>query len=265
MQDKEKGAKMWKRLCGALTITGLGLAGLLMIAVGNAAADEIRFLCAAALQPAMDELVPAFQKASGHTVNIRFANITVNTASVRSGEPADLVVVSPGQWAELAKEGKLDAATQVTIAKVGLGVFVKKGAAKPDIGSTESFRNAFSTARAIAIPMALHNPVGTYATRLFDKLGVTAEFDRKNAIRGGGSPLQAVAKGDAELGFTQISEIIAAPEVELVGSFPAEIQNYTIFVAAIPADAKQATAAKAFLEFARSPAASAVLRSKGLE
>ena len=170
---------MWKRLCGALTITGLGLAGFLMIAVGNAAADEIEFLCAAALQPAMDELVPAFQKASGHTVNIRFANITVNTASVRSGEPADLVVVSPGQWAELAKEGKLDAATQVTIAKVGLGVFVKKGAAKPDIGSTKSFRNAFSTARAIAIPMALHNPVGTYATRLFDKLGVTAEFDRR--------------------------------------------------------------------------------------
>jgi molybdate transport system substrate-binding protein len=217
---------MWKRLCGALTITGLGFAGLLTIAVGNAAAAEIRFLCAAALQPAMDELVPAFQKASGHTVNIRFANISVNTASVRSGEPADLVVVSPGQWTELAKEGKLDAATQVTIAKVGLGVFVKKGAAKPDIGSTAAFTNAFSNARAIAIPVALNNPVGNYATRLFDKLGVTADFDRKNVIRGGGSPLQAVARGDAELGFTQISEIIAAPEVELVGPFPAEIQNW---------------------------------------
>jgi molybdate transport system substrate-binding protein len=95
--------------------------------------------------------------------------------------------------------------------------------------------------------------------------GVTAEFDRKNTIRSGRSPLQAVARGDAELGFTQISEIIAAPEVELVGPLPAEIQNYTIFVAGIPTDAGQAIVAKAFLEFAGSPTASAVLRSKGLE
>lgn len=257
---------MWKRRCGSLTITSLvWFAGFLTIAVENATAAQIKFLCAAALRPAMDELVPVFQKSSGHTVNIRFANISVNTASVRSGEPADLVVISLGQWTELAKEGKIDAATQVTIAKVGLGVFVKKGAAKPDIGSAVAFKNAFSSAGSIAIPMALNNPVGTYATRLFDKLGVTAEFERKNVIRGGGSPLQAVAKGDAELGFTQISEIIAAPEVELVGPLPTEIQNYTVFLAAIPTDAKQAMAAKAFLEFARSPAASAVLRSKGLE
>jgi molybdate transport system substrate-binding protein len=248
-----------------LTIAALVAVAVPLTGTERAAAAEIKFLCAAALQPAMNEIIPAFQKATGDTVKIRFANISVNTASVRNGEHADLVVVSPAQWTELAGQGKLDGATQATIAKVGLGVFVKKGAAKPDISSTAAFKNAFSNAHAIAIPMALNNPVGTYATRLFDKLNVTAEFDRKNAIRAGGSPLQAVANGDAELGFTQISEIMAAPEVELVGPLPPEIQNYTIFVAAIPTSAEQATTAKTFLEFARSPAALAVLHSKGLE
>ena len=209
---------MWKRLCGALTITGLGLAGLLMIAVGNAAADEIEFLCAAALQPAMDELVPAFQKASGHTVNIRFANITVNTASVqrRARRSCRRIAGAMGRACEGRKARCRHAGDYCQGRPRRLR---QEGRRETGHRLHRVFRNAFSTARAIAIPMALHNPVGTYATRLFDKLGVTAEFDRKNAIRGGGSPLQAVAKGDAELGFTQISEIIAAPEVELVGSF----------------------------------------------
>jgi molybdate transport system substrate-binding protein len=213
----------------------------------------------------MNDLVLAFQKSSGDTVDIKYANISVNTQAIRTGETADIVIVSPAQWAELAKEGKIDPDTRVEIAKVGLGVFVKRGAAKPDISSADSFKATFSKASSIAIPMALNNPVGNYAKILFEKLGVTAEFDRKNAIRNGGSPQQAVIKGDAEIGFTQISEVLAVPEVELVGPLPAEIQNYTVFIAAIPRTAKEPKAAKAFLEFARSPAEAAVFRSKGLE
>jgi molybdate transport system substrate-binding protein len=111
----------------------------------------------------------------------------------------------------------------------------------------------------------LNNPVGAYATRLFEKFGVAEELERKNAIRNGGFPLQAVAKGDAEIGFTQISEVVAAEGVDFVGPLPADIQNYTTFVAAIPANAKQPAAAKAFLGFAASPPATAVLNAKGLE
>jgi molybdate transport system substrate-binding protein len=235
------------------------------LSIASAQAADITFLCAAALQPAMDELIQAFHAESGRSVGVKFANISVNTASVRRGDAADIAVVSPTQWVELQKENRIDPNIRVVIAKVGLGVFVKKGTAKPDIGSVEAFKAAFQKAGSIAIPMALNNPVWTYATVLFDRLGVTAEFDRKNAIKAGGSPLQAVARGDAELGFTQISEIIAAPEVELVGPLPAGIQNYTVFVAAIPVTAKDPTGAKAFLEFAGSPRAVAVFKSKGLE
>jgi molybdate transport system substrate-binding protein len=241
------------------------LAGFLACSAQSIEAAEIRLLCAAALQPAMNEIIPAFQKFSGHTVGVQFANISVNTESVRRGDPADIVVVSPGQWTDLAKESKVDAETRVVIAKVGLGVFVKKGMPKPDIGTAEAFKKAFLDAGSIAIPRMLNNPVGAYATRLFDKLGVADELERKNVIKSGGFPLEAVAKGDAEIGFTQISEVVAASGVELVGPLPADIQNYTTFVAAIPTHAKEPAAAKAFLGFAVSPAATAVLNSKGLE
>jgi molybdate transport system substrate-binding protein len=241
------------------------LAGFLAFSADPIEAAEIRLLCAAALQPAMDELISAFQKSSDHTISARFANISVNTESVRRGEPADIVVVSPGQWTDLAKETKVDAATRVVIAKVGLGVFVKKGMPKPDIGSIEAFKKAFLNAGSIAIPRMLNNPVGAYATRLFDMLGVADELEHKNVIKSGGFPLEAVAKGDAEIGFTQISEVIAAPGVAFVGPLPADIQNYTIFVAAIPTHANEPAVAKAFLGFAVSPTATTVLNSKGLE
>jgi molybdate transport system substrate-binding protein len=257
---------MLKRRSVCQAMSGLALlTGALSFSAQGAFAAEIRLLCAAALQPAMDEIIPAFEKSSGHTISVRFANISVNTDSVRRGEAADIVVVSPGQWTDLSKEGKVDAETRVIIARVGLGVFVRKGAPKPDIGTTAAFKSAFLNAGSIAIPRMLNNPVGAYATRLFEKFGVADELERKNVIRNGGFPLRAVAKGDAEIGFTQISEVVAAEGIDFVGPLPADIQNYTTFVAAIPANAKESAAAKAFLGFAASPAATAVLNSKGLE
>jgi molybdate transport system substrate-binding protein len=246
-------------------ISGLTLLAALALSGGPIEAAEVRMLCAAALQPAMDEIIPAFHKAGAHTVSVRYANISVNTESVRRGEPADIVVVSSQQWADLAKDGQIETDTKVVIAKVGLGVFVKKGMPKPDIGTTQDFKNAFLKAGSIAIPRMLNNPVGAYATRLFDKLGVADELERKNVIRTGGFPLQAVANGDAEISFTQISEVVAAQGIDFVGPLPADIQNYTIFVAAIPANAKEPAAARAFLNHAGSPAAVAVLNAKGLE
>jgi molybdate transport system substrate-binding protein len=110
-----------------------------------------------------------------------------------------------------------------------------------------------------------NNPVWIYAVRLFDKLGITAELNAKNVIRDGGASRQAVAKGDAEIGFTQISEVLAEPGVDFVGPLPAEIQNYTIYTAATPANAKEPGAAKALIEFLGSVQGLSILKSKGLE
>jgi molybdate transport system substrate-binding protein len=218
--------------------------------------------------------MPEFQKASGHNVKATFAAINVITERVRKGNAADIAIVSPQQWEDLQKEGKLNPDVRVVIAKVGFGVFVKGGAAKPDISSVEAFKRAFLDAGSIALSNpAGGGPTGLYSARLFDRLGISAELKPKVKIPGAaraGQPVAAplfelVAKGDAEIGLAQISETVAAPGVELVGPVPVDIQNFTIFTTAIPANAKELVAAKALIDFLTSPKATSVLKSKGLD
>jgi molybdate transport system substrate-binding protein len=106
----------------ALVVTGI-----------DASAAEVRFLCADALESSMQELIPEFEKTSGHSVKMILANAGTNTERVRKGDVADLAIVLPQQWETLRQEGKIDPAVRIVIGKVGLGAFVKKGAARPDI------------------------------------------------------------------------------------------------------------------------------------
>jgi molybdate transport system substrate-binding protein len=245
----------------------LFVTSLLTLAPGSSvSAAEITFLCANALRPAMEEIIPEFQSASGHVVKISYAVIGLNTERVRKGDAADLAIVSPQQWEDLKNEGKLDTTIRTVIGRIGIGAFVKKGASKLDISSVEAFKRTFLAARSIAVPLGAGNPVGVYAVGLFDRLGIAAELKPpKNVNAGGGSPLQAVAKGDAEIGFTAITEVIAEPGVDFVGPLPAEIQNYIVYTTAVPANSKERAATKALIEFVTSPRSIAILKSKGLD
>ena len=233
----------------------------------SAPAAEITFLCAGALETTVEELLPEFQKASGHSVKATFAAIGVIARRLRNGAMADLAIISPQQWEDVRKEGKVDATVQVIIAKVGVGVFVKRGAAKPDISSVEAFKRALLNAKSIALAdPAGGGPVGIYAASLFERLGISAAVTPKLKLVGGGlAPVEPVTKGDAEIGLTTISEILPVPGIELVGPLPREIQTFIVFTAAIPANAKEPMAAKALIDFLSSPRATSVLKSKGLE
>src|SRR5215471_8359244 len=141
----------------------MGVAAFLSSAVAVRAAD-ITFLCAGALQTTAEELLPEFQKSTGHNVKVIFTSIGLITQRVRNGEVADLVTVSPQQWEDLKGAGKIDPAARVAIAKVGAGMFVKGGAAKPDISSVEAFKRAVLNAKSIALnDPAAGGPVGPYA------------------------------------------------------------------------------------------------------
>src|SRR2546430_15151708 len=130
-------------------------------------AAEITFLCAGALETTVEELIPEFQKASSHSVKPTFAAIGVIARRLRNGDMADLAIISPQQWENLRKEGKVDSTVQLIIAKVGVGVFVKRGAAKPDISSVEAFKRALLNAKSIALAdPAGGGPVGIYAASL---------------------------------------------------------------------------------------------------
>ena len=149
--------------------------------------------------------------------------------------------------------------------KVGLGAFVKKGAARPDIGSVEAFKRALLTSRAIAVrDPGQRSPVGTYLIALFDRLGIGDDIKPKLRLTAD-RPYETVIKGDAEIGFSTLAEIVGSPEVDLVGPLPGEIQNFNIFTTAIPINAEQVTATKVFIEYLTSPRATAVFKSKGID
>ena len=241
----------------------------------SARATDVTFLCAGALESWAKDLIPEFEQTSGHNVKATFALLNVITAVVRKNDAADLVIVSPQQWEALHKEGKLDPAVRVVIAKTGFGVFVKKGAAKPDITSLEMFKRAFLNARSIALfDPAVGGPTGIFTARLFERLGMTAELKSKikhptrsaDPLKLGPRGLfELVAQGHADIGVAQISEIVAEPSVDLVGPLPVEIQDFTIFTAAIPTNTKHSAAARALIDFLVSPKATSTLKSKGLE
>jgi molybdate transport system substrate-binding protein len=248
-----------KRVCVALMTVGV-------LAV-DARAEEITFLCAPALQPAIDLLLPEFERATRHKANVAYASIGINASRIRDGHPADLAIVSPQQWQALRGEGKLGSDERRTIGKVGIGAFVKKGQPRLDIGGVEALKRALVQSKSIAIGDQ-KTPVGAYMLPLIERLGLKEAIQPKLLLRPPGNPsptMQAVVNGDAELGFSQMSEILASSEVDAIGPLPAEVQNFTSFTAAIPAQARQLSIAGELIEFLRTPAAVAVFRSKGIE
>ena len=239
----------------------------------SARATEIRFLCAAALESWMVEVIPEFQKTSGYNVKPTFQIINDITEHVRKGDVADLATVSTLQWEDLQRARKLDPDVRVVIAKVGFGVFVKKGAAKPDISSVEAFKRTFMNARSIAFFPAARGPTRAYQVGIFEQLGISVDIEPKIKYSSASKPHQVasarvfelVANGDAELGLAMISEILGAPGVELIGPLPTQIQDFTAFTTVIPTNAKQPVAAKVLIHFLISPKATSILKSKGLE
>jgi molybdate transport system substrate-binding protein len=243
---------------------GLALFGITAGAVVRAA--EIRLLSASALHPAIDALIPDFEKSSGHKVTVAYGTAGAVADRVQKGEAADIVVTSVPMFDQLQAQGKVVAGDRAIIAKVGVGAFVRKGAAKPDISSTDAFKRAMLAAKSIAYPdPAGGGASGIYLASLLERLGIAAEMKSKTKLSTLGTLYASVANGDIEIGFNQVSEILAQPTVELVGPLPPAIQNYTQFAPGIVTGSSQTDAARAFVTFLSSPAAKTVLNARGFE
>jgi len=167
----------------------------------DASAAEVHFLCADSLESSMRELLPEFEKTTGHSVKLMLANAGTNAERVRKGDVADLAIVLPQQWETLRQEGKIDPAVRVVIGKVGLGAFVRKGAARPDIGSVEALKHALLNTRAVAVrDPSQRSPVGTYVVALFDRLGIGDDIKPKLRLTAD-RPYETVAKVTPRLAF----------------------------------------------------------------
>ena len=251
-----------------MRIVLLGLAMVVMAAGAprGAAGAEIKVLSAGAFKQVLLALVPDFERTSGHKVTVENDTVGALTKRIEGGEVFDLAVLTPKAVDDLAKEGKFAAGSRANLARVGVGVVVKDGTPKPDISSLAAFKQALLAAKSVAyIDPAAGGSSGIYVAGLLDKLGVAADVKPKAKLIPGGAVAEHVAKGEAELGIHQISEILPVKGVTLVGPLPAEIQNYTVYAAGIGAHAKEGDAAKALIKALSGPAAAEVLKSKGME
>lgn len=239
-----------------------------LLAIDAASADDIKVIGGSAAIVPMEVLIPRFERASGHRIAADFdAAIGAIAKRVQGGEIADVAIVSRQQIDALEKSGKVVPGTSADLVRLGIGVFVRKGAAKPDIASVDAFKRAMRSARSIGYnDPAAGAPVGLYLVGLFQRLGMAEEMTRKTVVfRQRSERFAPVARGDVEIGFNQVSEILVVPDVDLVGPLPQEIQNYTHFAAAVLTAGKNPEAARQFVAFISSPEAKRVFRSKGFE
>jgi molybdate transport system substrate-binding protein len=245
-------------------------ASVLLGATSTRAADaaEIKVLAGSALEPVFVEIIPQFERSSPHRILLDSDGaIGAMTDRIEKGEVADVVIVSGAQIDRLEEQGKVAAGSRADLARVGVGVFVRKGASRPDITTVDSFKRTLLTAKSIGYnDPAAGAPVSIYLLGVFERMGIATEMKSRTVVFTKRTERFApVARGEVEIGFNQISEILAAPGVDLVGPLPAAIQNYTQFSAGIVTNGKQPAAAKAFIEFMSSPAAKAVMKAKGFE
>jgi molybdate transport system substrate-binding protein len=228
-------------------------------------AAEISFYCTDALASSMRELIPKFEKASGHHVQITIANAGTIASRLQNGELADLGIVLPPAWDRLQLNGRIDPAVRIVLGKVGLGAFVRRGANKPDISTVDAFKSTVLSARNLAVrDPAQRSPVGAYMLGLFDRL-MLSEAIKPKLILTAHPPYDEVSRGEAELGFSTLAEIAAEPRVELVGPLPQEIQTYNVFTTAVPIGSGQRAATGEFLLFLASDSSKTILRSKGVD
>jgi molybdate transport system substrate-binding protein len=239
-------------------------AALILLAQGAAVrADEIKVFASNAVRSVMDEVVPQFERASGHKLSIVYGSSNMLMDRIKGGEAADLTILTAPVIDELVAQGKVESRDRTDIARSGLGVSVRAGAPKPDIGSIDAFKRALLNARSVAYIST--GASGAYFVGLIERLGIADQVKAKAKTMQGGFAGELVARGDAELAVQQIPELMAVSGTEFAGPFPPELQSITVFSAGVFADAGQAAAARALVTFLSTPAAARVIVAKGMQ
>jgi molybdate transport system substrate-binding protein len=248
-----------------------GLAVVALLVAGAASAADVQVMISAGFYEVYSELGPVFERASGHRlVTTRGPSMGDSPEAIPTrlarGEVADVVILDGGSADELGRRGLVRADSKVELARSLIGMVVRAGAPKPDIGSVEAFRTTLLAAKSIAYS---DSGSGTYlSSTLFPKLGVADQVAGKSRkVRGppSGEPVAAVvARGEADIGFQQVSELIRVPGVTFVGTIPAELQPGFAFAGALTSNVKQPEAGSALIRFLASPEAAPAILKAGL-
>lgn len=226
---------------------------------------EITARCTNGIKEALIELAPAFERAHGAKLDAIFGSTKLIVDELNGGAAADLLVLTDEAIDRLIGQGKVKAGSRVDIARSGIGVAVKKGAPRPDIGTPEAFRRALLAAKTVAYSRI--GASGIYAANvLIPRLGIVEEMKSRTLLPDPGTPVGTLlASGKAEIGLQQISELMPVAGIEIVGPLPGDLQKMTTFSAGICASAANPDGAKALVTFLTAAAARPVIAKHGLE
>ena len=216
-----------------------------------------------ATRAVLDELKPELERASGRNVTVSFDPAQIMLKRIAAGESADLAILNQSAIDALAAEGKISGDSRRTLARCGVGVGVRAGAAKPDIASVDAFKRAMLEAKSIA--HTTHGASGIHFSGLIERLGIADAVRAKAVTDAGGLIGELVVRGKAEVAIQQIPELMAVPGIEVVGPLPQELQTISVVTAGIFSASEAPGAARAALDYLISPAAARVFRAKGLE
>lgn len=240
----------------------IGIAALLSTASTRAA--EIKVLASNGVKAALEELAPAFERATGNKLSITFGLAAVLKRQIEAGEAFDLAILTSAGIEDLAKQGKVDGGSRAAIARSGVGIGIRKGGPRPDIGTPDALKRTLLSAKSIS--WAKEGASGVYFASVLERIGIAEQMKPKVQLASSGAEVgKLVAAGQVELGVILVNELMAAPGVEVLGPLPAALQNYTAFHAGVGAGSKNPAVARALIQFLTSPSSGAVFKAKGQE
>jgi molybdate transport system substrate-binding protein len=244
------------------------ISSLLVLVLGLAAstanAVEFKVMASVGVRAILASLVPEFERVSGDKVDLNFGTAVPLKRQIDNGEGFDVVILVPSMLEDLTKTGKVAAGSVTNIARTGVGVAVKRGAAKPDVSSPAALEQAISASAHITYTK--ESQTSAVIIPMLSSLGIAEKMAPRTLLETSSNGTAGnIADGRADLGFILVSEILPVPGIELAGPLPPELQKYVVFTAGIGTSSKQAEAAKAFLDYLRTPAAATILRERGME
>jgi molybdate transport system substrate-binding protein len=225
-------------------------------------ASSLQIWGTAALKEALRVLAPRFEAASGTTLDVHWVPTVELMRRLKAGEPTDLVISTAGNIDELIHAGVIIARSAVALVRSAVGVAIRAGAARPDISSAAALKAALLAAKSIAYS---RGPSGVHMVGVIERMGIATALAEKIRIAQGEPVGAIVARGDADIGFQQVSELLPVAGIDLLGPLPAEVQENAIFTAGVHVRSAARAVAEAFTTYVTAAAAAPVLRQAGLE
>jgi len=236
-----------------------------MVAAAAASAAEMHMLCVGAMRSTMPGLVETFKQRTGNSVTITFGTAGTIKAKGDSGEPADVIVLTPGGLKELSGKGLVPSSSIVDLVQVGVGVAIPKGAPAPDISTPDAFKRSLMAAHTIYFGDPKTASSAIYFVKVLDRLGISKEILAKSETYSDGQEtMEHLAKGHG-IGITQTTEILPNPNVQLVGPLPGDLQNLTTYTAALLSRSTHPREAEALLKFLTGSEAKSTFKAAGFE